>query len=400
MIILFGISMLCFRAYIQSPLKIHYWPALGFKIICGILLGMLFHFHYRGGDTLLYYERADDLARLGTAEFLSAISEATSPSDPVRAIYFIRLVAVIRWLTGADYWLLSVYFSLFSFLGAIYLSAKLVIWKNELLLPACVAFLYFPSAILWSSGLLKESLVFGAMAFLLGTYFSWHKHKRLDAEQVVTVIISTTVLTILKYYIAAVLIPALIYLIIYHLPFWEKRRIFGFWPKTCRSALVLLLPTLVFFALLSPNLNYDALWPVMQLNHMQYIRLAPDGAIYTLVWFDNWLDVFINIPYLWFTGIFRPLLGEDFSFPALLSSLENTILFIGFLISIYGLKRKRISFSPELLALLIYVGVLSIFLSYSAPNFGTLARFKIYYMPFVLLMLTYQVKSINILNNK
>lgn len=392
-----GISHWCSRRYIRTALKRHYWPALGIKLICGLLLGQLFFVHYQEGDTIRYYEQASELAKLDIAPFLLTITEGTVASQPVRAIYFVRLLAVIKWLTHADYWILSVYLSLFSFLGCIYLSHKLSQWKNELAAPACLAFLYYPSTVFWSSGLLKESLAFGALTFLLGTYFSWYQNRKLHVGNLMIIAVALVVIVSIKYYIGAALLPLLIYLALFHLSFWEKKNIRSIWQKTGLLTLILTVPAFIFLAWLSPNLNYSELWQVMQTNHQLYIRLAPEGALNILTWFDNKWDVAVNIPYLWFSGIFRPLIGEDMTFPALLSSLENSFFLIGTIFSTWLTIKNKTQWSAELLAIIIYVSGLSIFLSYSAPNFGTLARFKIYYMPFVVMLVLYQLRAIKIL---
>jgi len=395
-LLLVAISCWSYGRYKSSPLKKYFWPALLFKISCGVLLGQLFYIYYEGGDTIRYYTEAVSLSNLEFSSFYSAISEGTLSSQPVRAIYFVRFVAVIKFLTHADYWLLSAYFSLFSFLGAFYFSSKLMQWKEGLKTPVILSFLFFPSLVFWSSGLLKDSLAFGSLTFLLGTYFSWYQNRKLHLGNVLICLVAFVIIVSFKYYIAAVLIPLLFYLTLYYLPIWEKWGITVLWKKTGLLVASLTIPMLVFFVWLSPNLSYQRLWQIMQQNHDAYIRLAPEGAVYTLDWFGNSLDVLVNLSYLWFSGLFRPLIGEGFHFPVILSSLENGFLLAGSVISTVHFFRHNVKWTAELLATLVYISILSIFLSYATPNFGTLARYKIYYAPFFVMLITYQLQSLPI----
>lgn len=391
--LLAGIAYWCFLRYGGSQLRIHYWPALIFKVSCGFLLGLLFYRHYGGGDTIRYYEEATLLADLNVSDFFKAWTEPVLKSQPFRAIYFTRLVALLKWSTHANYWVLSVYFSLFSFLGSFYLLDKLVTWRSHLKIPGVVAFLYFPSIVFWSSGLLKESLVFGAVTFLIGAYLSWANNRRVYVGHLFIGIVSLAIIISLKYYIAAALLPLLIYLILYHLIHWDNWKINGIWKKTFLLATMLVIPTVMWFNRMSVNLNYERLWQVMKKNHDLYIQMAPDGAMHTLAWFNNSWDLLINIPFLLFSGLFRPLFGEDFTFPAFFSGVENLLLLLAVVLGLIVRARNLSKWTPELLALLLYVSALSIFLSYSAPNFGTLARFKVYYSPWVLLLAIASVQN-------
>lgn len=356
-------------------------------------MGALFYEHYQNGDTIQFHEQASRLAQLDTAAFFDAITQGTIPSQSVRAIYFVRIVAVVKWLTHADYWLLSTHFSFVSFCGAMFLADQLARWRADLKTPAMIAFLYFPSVVFWSSGLLKESLAFAAVAVLVGSFLAWRQSLKFSLGLLLLSVLSLAIIVSIKYYVAAVLIPALIYLVLYHFPFGEKWSGFSLWKRTAILAFALVWPALVFLPWLNPNLSMSRLWLVMQENHEAYIQLAPQGVVYTLSWFGNGWDALINVPYLWFSGLFRPVLGEDFSFPAVLSSVENLVLLIGAGLASSLAAKKKIVWTAEGVAMVVYVTVLSVFLTYSAPNLGTLARFKIYYAPFVVLWVAHQLQS-------
>ncbi len=377
-------------------LRNYYLPALLFKLGCGIVMGLLFQSYYEGGDTFKFYQEASVLTRLKFPAFIQAITHEVSWSDPMRAIYFVRMIALVKYITQADYWLLSAYFSLFSFLGCFYFSDKLVEWNNEFKFPVILGFLYFPSVVFWSSGLLKESLAFAALTFTLGSYVRWRQLGRLSIGNILIGGVSLIFLVSIKYYIAAVLLPLLLFLTIYHLPFWKQLDGIRTWKRSALIVAVMILPTLLFFNWLNPNLTYQRFWHILIESHETFLSLSPDGGLFLLSWFDNWMDTLVNIPYLWFSGIYRPLFGENLNFPTIFSEIENLILLIGSIAAVVYFAKNKMFFNAEILAILIYVSSLSIFLSFSAPNFGTLARFKVYYAPFVLMFVVYQLQSLHV----
>lgn len=383
-----------YRGFSESKIKHHYWPALIVKITFGIALGIMYYSFYGSGDTIYYYDQAARLSELGIQDFLLAIFEDIPNDRPDRAIYYIRIAAVIKFFTGADYWMLSAYFSLFSFYGTFYLADKLVFSNSELKLPSIVAWLYFPSIVFWSSGLLKECLVFGALSLLVGYYCHFRSNQRLSIFQIFLAIVSLMIIVFLKYYIAAIFLPLLAFLILYHSDIWNRWKVSIGMYKIIYSILLLLIPAVIFQYLLSPNLAFAQLWDIMLVNHNQLVQLNAEGAIHTLNWFGGYLDVLINVPYLWFSGVFRPVLGESWSFPMVMSCLENTfILVLALLATFYSIKSK-VKWSIEAIVIILYVGFLSVLLAFSSPNFGTLARFKIYFVPYLILLIIYQLQSL------
>ena len=378
--------------YVDSAIGDYFFIALLFKIGSGFALGFLFYYHYGVGDTISFFETAKGMATLEVGEFFNVLTNPTVSSQPVRAIYFVRGVAVLVWLTHADYWLVSIYFSVISFLGAFYLTYQLSRWSPKLTRPVLVSFLFFPSIVFWSSGLLKESVVFVCMTYLLGMYFSYVRKSRLNKIHFLLGALALFVLIVIKYYIAAVFLPLIGYLVLYHIMIDRLSVRWSIWQYSIVIFIVMLVPSLLFLNWLSPNLTYEHLWRVVSENHAIFLKLKPKDSIHSLVWFDNRLDVVINVFHYLISGIYRPFIWENLSFPSLIAGLEN----LGLLgITIYALIRiKRVEVTAELLAVVIYVVILGLFLSYSAPTFGTLARYKVYYMPFFLLLVLSGLDSI------
>ena len=151
-----------------------FWPALLIKLSAGIALGVLYATYYPGGDTWTYFDcgRAlTEMARESPGAFLRTLfaqDETTVAAQltelPPRALTMVKIVALVNLITHDNYWISSLYFSLLSFAGSWFLVGTIVQYNERLLKAAAIGFLFFPSAIFWGAGMLKESLAMAALS--------------------------------------------------------------------------------------------------------------------------------------------------------------------------------------------------------------------------------------------
>ena len=383
------------RSFSESPNLRYFWSSLSFKVLCGILLGLLFHHFYQHGDTLTYYASGRAIAEQSWDGFWNTISSGTVPSQEVRAIYFTRMIAVLIKLTQADYWLMSIYFSLLSFLGSFFLANQLTLWKDKLQLPAVVGFLYLPSVVFWSSGLLKESLAFGCLTYLVGIYIRYRRGATFRSLSTLVGACALVFLVVLKYYIAAPLLPLLLYLLLYRGSSLALKLEMNMASRSTVILILLIVPSYLFFSFISYNLTFDRLWMIIQQSHELFIQVSGDQVILPIRGCGLVVDLILNIPYYIFSTLFRPLIGEFWKFPILLSAIENLLILACTIYMVWKTNLKKTTIAPELIAVLVYVSSLCLFLGYSSPNFGTLARYKVYFLPFFILLLEAPINSLN-----
>jgi biotin transporter BioY len=60
LISLFVIGFLAYRIW-QIERKNIFWWALGFKLVCGILIGLMYQYYYTAGDTWTYYQESKNV---------------------------------------------------------------------------------------------------------------------------------------------------------------------------------------------------------------------------------------------------------------------------------------------------------------------------------------------------
>jgi hypothetical protein len=95
------------------------------------------------------------------------------------------------------------------------------------------------------------------------------------------------------------------------------------------------------------------------------------------------LSILENAPWALFSGLFRPMFWEVSSIIKVLPALENTLLLVAVIAALTGVKAYgRLSHRLLLLSVVVYVIVLCVFLTLSAPNLGTLSRYRTGYISF------------------
>ncbi|MCV9387958.1 hypothetical protein [Reichenbachiella ulvae] len=364
-----------------------FYAALAAKVLAGLGLGLLYQYHYQGGDTWSYYEQARQMALLPFKDFWLELTQPLQSSQPVRAIWFTRGVSLMVYLGQLDYWLCAVYFSLISFASSIYGLKSFCKWNESYRMPFFFSFMFIPSLVFWSSGLLKESIGFAAFVIVVGFY------ARLRARQIriwdyLLLVCGLVFLIVIKYYIAALLLPALIFLRLYHLEFDFWKRWHGL-SKSLLIAVLMIFPAYVFLYWLSPNFRGLEFLQVVQQNHDWILTKSDEVNGLNGSGLSGVMGVFADVFYYTYSAIIRPLAFESFTFPAILSGTENFALL---LIAIgFWIKKESHEVNIEAIVSLIYVLLCAGLLAYSVPNLGTVARYKVYYMP-VLLFLVFNLK--------
>jgi len=376
------------------PLRRIYFPAVAFKFIATICLGMLYLFYYGSGDVLTFYresaailDQADE-SFLSYVNFLLGIDTAekihSAFEERPRALFFVKLVSILHFFTRGDFWILCLYFSLFCFTGSWYLANVLALHYPSSKLAASIAFLFYPSVVFWSAGILKESVVLGSLGFLAGAFLQWHKYGRLRIWIWVLTLVAAILILHLKYYYAAVLFPVLLSTIVTKI---IRKRVSFIGANLLIEASAWVLILFVFLSagtLLHPNLEVNNFLHVLVENHDKMVHMSDQGHYIQFNDMRPRFDKIIaNFPHAVFAGIFYPMHFNSGQTLVWLSATENWILFLITLSAIPAIWKSRSSSSRILLiAVLFYSVVLAGFLALSTPNYGTLVRYKVGFLPF------------------
>jgi hypothetical protein len=406
LIFLSGIVFFLYRSAQKSSLFPCFFPALGIKILCGLGVGWLYRQHYQmKGDTFLYFEDAAVLSRLlgeNPSVFYRIIFENQLPPGLAmqlwgqpRAWLMVELLVPFTWLTHENYWLSGIYLSVFSFSGLWFLAEVLAKHFPENKAGATLAFLFLPSVVFWTSGILKETLCLGLMGgslgFLLDKKAASLSPKILFLRNMwrgIFVLFSVAILVVLKYYYLAVLLPVgMAYFLVQSFrirqPVWQLISFFIF------TTLILLTATQ-----LHPTLHADFFLQALVQNHNHTLAPAQSLHIAYENLQANWLSLLRNLPLSLVSGLYRPFIWEAKNFLQLLAGVENTAVLLLSVWAVYQVFTRKIVVRQWLLvaAVLTYVCVLASLLALASPNFGTLLRYKAGFLPFLVYLLSFTVR--------
>ena len=186
-ILVLNLAVLLFISYRiwsleKSSLRKFFWPALVLKLAGGICLGLVYSYYYSTGDTFNYFHdgvRLASLARTDVASyfgFLWAGDESFPISSELiykqpRAMFLSKVTSLFCLLTADNYWMIALYFSAISFFSAWFLVQKINRLFEGVQPAAILSFLFFPSVVFWSAGVIKECLAMAALFFSLAYFF-------------------------------------------------------------------------------------------------------------------------------------------------------------------------------------------------------------------------------------
>jgi hypothetical protein len=379
-----------------------FWPSLALKLFAGVSLGLVYKYYYSANDTFLFFNDSlllDSYARSDFGGYLKFLFTSEKPTfilkkivtvEP-RSLFFVKILSVVNLFTFNNYWFSSLWFSFFSFAGSWFLFVRLCDVRKDFLWPAAVAFLLLPSCLFWGSGIIKESIALGSLFFITGFFLLLYQKRKIKIIGWISTIICTYILWSLKYYWAVLLFPALI---TYAATKFFLTPILK--PKVLWQEITIW--TLFFLALclaatfIHPNFYLERILGVIVDNYTTFINVSEPGDV---IHFDelspNLLSILMNSPWALFSGLFRPFIFESNSLFQFISAIENFFLIILFIASLKNVR--LIATSPYRLLVystIVYVVLLCIFLALSTPNFGTLSRYRVGFLPFFTFLVLYR----------
>lgn len=391
------LAWLARRTWLAQPLGIrkHFWPALSLKIVAGGAVGVLYGYHYKSGDTLAYWNDGVAIANLMRTDPGRALdffwNESATPEFTAsliqlapRSLFFSKICGMVALVTSGNYWLMACWLSMFSFLASWLIFRRVSEMTGEPA-AAALAFLYFPSVVLWSSGLIKESLGLAAVYLLAGAVLPVIRGNRPGWLEAIFVLLALWVGWNLKYYWMGIFLPVVLAvaaatLVIKRNTSWARLDILAW-------AFFLI----IFLAVgthVHPNFFASRVLEVIVANNREFTHLSdPPRIVQYLDLEPTWSSVLMNAPAALVAGLFRPFIWESFNFLSFLAGLENLVLLFIVAQSLKSVIRVKTSAHRMLvIAALTYVILLITFLALSTPNFGTLSRYRIAGVPMLVLV--------------
>jgi len=283
------------------------------------------------------------------------------------------------------------------FMSFIALTGQMAIFKfikrNADLKPFMIFIAVFllPSVLFWSSGVLKEGLLFFGFGFFV--YHAYKIIQRFSYKSLFWIVFSLILLAYLKFYIIASLLPLLLTY---------------FWCVKTNNRLFLLKYLFAIAMILVVGFNFHHIFPeynliqIMVNKQNDFFYLALDQNSGSLFYVEKLKPTFIsflvNTPKAVFNVFFMPHIFMKQSVLSLFSALENFIFIILLIITIFNFKTnlKPNSFFIFCLVFTLFTFAL---IGLTTPVYGAIVRYKIPALPF-LTVLIFLCLDFEMLHNK
>lgn len=410
----------------NASIKKVYYQGFYYKVFFVFAYTLVTEFVFRGGDTGLYYQGVMDLRAALNDDFdhIGTIihSKSIGLDNPLASYFYYdnysddftfnymrdvsnfsipRLALLPAIIFFNSYLCISLIFGFFALGGSMRLFKFFNYYYPDYKKEIALATIFIPSVCFWSSGLLKDSICFGALGFILYGALNIFVRKRKAQVSAILIIFCGALVYYIKVYILLAFILAMTIWL-----FAETNKLIK--DKTLRtvfSALTFIFSIGIAFLLLSYFTSQDAAQS-FQLDTLLEKSEKQRMALESVAEFGNsGFQLNTSNPVALIFGsitatFFRPFLWEINTPIALFSALES--LFFLLLTLTYFFKRgissyfKIIFSDPKLLMCFVFAIVFGISVGASTTNFGALSRYKIPCMPFyfVMLLLIYKKSAL------
>lgn len=406
-----------FAAYFKNkhypkghPLRPYFMPAFTLKIIGAILLGVIYQFYYKGGDTLNYWHQTEVINSSFDESFGAWFRMVTATADiydvdvykyttqlywygPRTPEYLISMIgAVIGLFTMTTYLPTAVIFAALSFIGVWKMAIVFTKLYPRLKKQMAFAILFIPSVIFWGSGFMKDTITISCIGWVTHLLYAvFYENKKIVLNSILAVFFMY-IIFIFKSYILMAFLPAVLLwgvgLLSYKIK--DTRLIIFVRYFLYASAIVGLvvvggrLQTEMFGEYNVESLGYKSF---ATREYLYKVSQDTDGSGYTLGDMDPTLmGMLEKAPAGVNVTLFRPYLWEARKPIVMISAIEGLFYLVFTIVAI--IRNNPIRMVQRILAdetlqfCLVFTLVFAFAVGISTSNFGSLVRYKIPCLPF------------------
>jgi len=402
---LFNVILMCiilyvfYRKYIPKDQFKLFITSLAFKIVATLVLSYIFlyYFNYVTDPQTFQFESTKLINKcIEEPKLIWGLFFENKPIDGInytnqnRSYYFIKIIALLNLFTGSNYWINSFWLSLFCFLSVWYLLHKIATNYANFYFPSAIALLFVPTTVFWTSGVLKETICFGILCFLIANYIVFLSGKLKPKLIIISIIASYVLYAIKFYYLGAFLLAAV--------SVYSSKQISGYLKlKNYFSKSAIFLSVLVSISLIANSLAIKiytvGILDLIYYNHVMFRETNSTNFNFSGLIEYNYYSF---LPYLHkalLHGLFMPLPTYADSFFEWVEAIVNFSTLVLCFISGFLVLKNRADYSKKegqiLAFVFVYVLISALAIGFSTPNWGSLARYKVMYFPFLHIVLLY-----------
>ncbi len=397
------------KRYKDSQLKRYFLPALGLRLFGAVLTACMYQYYYGYGDTFFYFLGARDVYDSLLSNPSAAFEMMFVPYDEwsldtynavtLRKFFMHEKEAMVIRLAGSvslfgfgTYLGISFIMTVFSFLGCWALYRVFYDLTPHLHRQLAFAILYLPSMWFWSTGIMKDSIVIGALGFFVnGIYHTIISKQKHWLRSAVFIVVSAYLMMNTKIYVLLAIFPATV--------IW----VFFMFKERIKNETIRRFSTPIFFGLGavggavvirllgSVYPQYTLVGFMEEAAKMQWwLKFSTErdnGTGYDLGTLDpSTFGLLKAFPKAVNVALFRPYIWEARKVIVIPSAIE-ALFTSGITIYVFfrvGVLRTLLALfsDPVVLFCLVFAIIFAFAVGFTSFNFGALARYKIPCLPF------------------
>jgi len=310
-------------------------------------------------------------------------------------LFFIKLLAALNLATTGLLWLNALYLSLGCFVACWSLVRALTgVWPAAPRSASIVAFLLWPTVVWWTAGFTKETLLVGTAAGLLALVLpALYAPRRASLWPAVGHwvggLLLAWVMVRMRYFFALPLLGCLLVLAAVRLATLRGWLRPGWRPQLSAVGLLLLAGAGAIGLLGGPAMLDFFSFQVENSFSLNLLHSLSQPHLAAHSWPATPAQVLRHAPLAAGQVLVRPWLGESAAPLYVGAALENCALSALVLVALVAAWRGRAGRLPIALValLLVYCLLLAAFIGLSTANLGTLNRYRVVLLPWLLLLL-------------
>ncbi|MEO8788299.1 MAG: hypothetical protein ABI378_14565, partial [Chitinophagaceae bacterium] len=212
---------------VGHPWRTYFKNGFRVKIAGAIFIGLAYQYYYRGGDTSAFFYHANVINSalnesifkwlnlvLGIPKgydgaYLSYISQMIWYGVP-NSYFVCSITAVVNIFTFNSFLPSSVIFGALSFSGNWAMFRTFAKQYPKYTRGIAIATLFIPSTVVWGSGIFKDTICLSALGWLTYGAFNMLVERKVNFKNIIILVCSVYVLSIVKVYILLSFAPALL----------------------------------------------------------------------------------------------------------------------------------------------------------------------------------------------
>ena len=287
--------------------------------------------------------------------------------------FLIKVLGVINFLSGGNYYINVVFYSFFTFWGPIALYREKKDAYPYSRVAVIIATFLLPSFIYWTSGIHKDGVLFTGIALVVYHFYFGLKESRFGIKRILVMLLGLLLILAIRNFVLVMLLPAL----------------FAWWLATKNVlkpfytfVLVYAFYALLFFTTkyMHPTLNFPA---IVVAKQQQFLQLNGNSAVPTKI-LEPTIGSFITAaPNAISTSVLRPNIFDVGHFLSLAAVIEN--LFFLLLFVVFLLWHRKTSPNPFGLFCLFFAFSLLLTIGYTVHFLGATVRYRSVVLPFLII---------------